>query len=134
MRNVIYGLVCVLVINFIGMYYDFYNFYWFDIVLHLSGGFFVAMLFSKYLEHHLLPDHKITNMLIIIGSAVFIGVIWEFAEYSANNIIRPPLQAAYDYYRVPDFQGDLDDTMKDLLMDTLGALTMAGLFLRLKRK
>ena len=101
MFNAKFAIISLIYIFAINMYpgitYDFYLYYpFFGMALHFFGGFFVAMLFSKYLKHHLSPDHKITNMLIIIGSAVFIGVIWEFAEYSMIKLIDNPKRIIVD--------------------------------------
>lgn len=85
----------------------------------------MALLFSQYLKQHFLPNSKTTNTLILVGSTVLIGVVWEFAEYLANHTIREPLQAAYGP-KAPDFMGNLDDTISDLLIDMLGSITMAA--------
>ena|SRR3989344_6479550 len=123
MKRAIYFLILIFTINAVGMYCQWYLTYpWFDHVLHFSGGFFIAWLFSVYLKNHLLADTKIKNALIIVGVTVFIGVLWEFAEYSANLLASP---AIYKYYGVKTyFIGDLADTVNDLLMDTLGACTL----------
>ena len=135
MRFAIKSLTTILIINFIGMYFNFYGrFFWFDSILHLLGGFFVAWLFSDYLRNHLLPKSRTANILIVVSATILIGVTWELAEYDANHIIRPRLQAVYGYNKVPDFQGDLDDTMKDILMDIFGGLIMAGFFVKVKNR
>src|SRR3989344_2843824 len=90
MKRAIFFLTLVLLINFIaGMYYDFYEYWWFDVILHFLGGFFVAMLMVHYLK---ITELRITNYeltaikgyLIIVGAVSFIGVVWEFAEYLAS--------------------------------------------------
>ena len=122
MKKTFLILVTIFIINAIGLYNDWYHFFWFDMTLHFLGGFFMAMFLSAYLKDNLFDGWKLKNFLIILGAVSFIGIVWEFSEYLANLIISPIL---YDHYGVRTyFMGDLDDTMNDLLMDILGA----GLF------
>jgi len=128
MRQTIWVLVAIFSVNLVGLYLEWYNFFWFDMVLHFSGGLFVAMLFANYLKAHALPNAKLANILIVVGAATMIGVVWEFAEYFAHITFAEKASAAFGM-RV-DFMGDLDDTITDLLMDMLGALLAAKLSLR----
>lgn len=123
MKRVIFFLILILVINLVGMYYQWYLTYsWFSQILHFSSGFFIAALFSIYLRDYLIDGSKIKNALIILGAVSFIGVTWEFAEYIANQTLIDPI---YRYFQIHVyFMGDLNDTINDLLMDILGA----GLF------
>ena len=133
MKKALYFLITIFSINLVGLYYQLYLHYsWFDQVLHFSGGLFVAMFFSAYLKEHLFNNTKIKNALIVVGVTVFIGVLWEFAEYIANLVASPII---YDYSGVRTyFMGDLADTINDLLMDTLGACTLFVLHLFGSRK
>ena len=133
MKKVIFLLIAMLVINMVGMYYQWYlNYSWFDLFLHFSCGFLVAILFSIYLKDHLINGSKIKNVLIILGATSFIGVTWEFAEYIANQTLIEPV---YKYFQIRAyFMGDLNDTLNDLLMDILGATLFAGSFLFWHRK
>ena len=132
MRNIILIMTAIFVINLVGIYFKWYDFFWFDMVLHFSGGLFVALLFSKYLERHLFSQTKLANMLIIIGATMMIGVVWEFGEYFMNQTFSAKASAAFGMKL--DFIGNLDDTMSDLLMDMLGAILTAAAFLKLKPK
>ena len=115
-------LVVIFIINAVGLYNGWYHFFWFDMVLHFLGGFFMAMFLSQYLKDRLFDGWKLKNFLIILGVVSFMGVVWEFSEYLANLAISPII---YNHYGIRTyFMGDLDDTMNDLLMDILGA----GLF------
>lgn len=142
MKRAFFFLVIIFAVNLPGLYYQWYlDFWWFDVVLHFLGGFFIAMFFAAYLKDHLLNNSKpgalnklsarpstddisalVKNALILVGAAMFIGVIWEFAEYIANQTLTEPF---YRYFGVKAyFMGDLSDTVNDLTMDMLGA----GLF------
>lgn len=128
MKKAIIFLAIIFFGNFAGMYFGFYLTWWFDTLLHSLGGFFVAMLFADYLKNHLLPDKKIKNSLIIVGATAFIGVIWEFAEYTAAQTLIEPLYNNFGFRAY--FIGDLDDTIKDLLMDIVGAFFWLVIFKR----
>ena len=70
-------------------------------------------------------------MLIIVSATVFIGVVWEFLEFLAEVILTTYLQNILNVSY--GFMGNLEDTIVDLLMDILGAITLAGLFLKKNR-
>ena len=89
------------------------------------------MIFSRYLKKYLLPNSWLTNMLIIVSATVFIGVVWEFLEFLAEVILTTYLQNILNVSY--GFMGNLEDTIVDLLMDILGAITLAGLFLKKNR-
>ena len=133
MKKAVFSLILTLLVNFAGMYFGFYDFWWFDVILHFLGGFFVAMLMVHYLK---ITELRITNYeltaikgyLIIVGAVSFIGVVWEFAEYLASLTL---IESFYNNFGVKtSFIGDLDDTINDLLMDIVGALAWLTVFRR----
>ena len=94
---------------------------------HFLGGFFMAMLMAHYLGSIFelrITDYELTTLkryLIIVGAVSFIGVVWEFAEYLAGQTLIEPI---YEHFKIRAyFIGDLDDTINDLLMDIIGALS-----------
>jgi len=109
------------------MYYSFYDFRWFDTTLHLLSGFFVAMLFGAYFTNTKFSSER-ERWLAIIGAVTFIGVVWEFAEYAAAQALIEPLYNNFGFKAY--FIGDLDDTIKDLLMDVIGAFAWLTIFRR----
>lgn len=123
MKKAFWALVFLFLIDIPSIYYGWYlNWDWVDIVLHFAGGFFVAMFMADYLKDRLIPGQGIKNALVVVGATIFIGVVWEFAEYLANQTLMEP---AKKYLGVNAyFMGDIQDTIMDLLMDILGALTL----------
>ena len=118
-------LVIIFLVSTVGMYFDLFHFWWFGIFLHFTGGFFMAMLMSHYLVDIKTPS-KLKNYLVVVGAVVFIGVVWEFAEYIASQTLIYPI---YNKFGIRTyFIGDLGDTMNDLLMDILGALSWLVVF------
>lgn len=137
MQQSIIFLIIIFFSNLIGMYFRMYSIWWFDVLHHLLGGFFMAMLITHYLK---IKELRISNYelgslkkcLIIIGAVSFIGIMWEFAEYLANQILIEPI---YNKFGIRTyFVGDLDDTMNDLLMDILGAFSFSVFWLKIKIK
>lgn len=128
MKKAFFFLVLIFLINLPGLYYQWYlNYWWFDVILHFLGGFFIAMFLTAYLKEHIPGQAGLKSALIIIGATMFIGVMWEFAEYIANQTLIEPF---YRYFGVRAyFMGDLSDTVNDLTMDILGAGLFAWLHL-----
>ncbi len=127
MKKAIIFLTIIFLINFVGMYYGFYNYWWFDTSLHFLGGFFVAILFDAYFADTKFPSKRF-RWLAIVGATTFIGVMWEFAEYTAAQTLIEPL---YNNFGIRAyFIGDLDDTIKDLYMDVVGAFA----YISIRRK
>lgn len=136
MQKVIIFLVIIFFSNLVGMYLGMYSYWWFDMTHHFLGGFFVAMLMTYYLADILEPRisgyelRPLKKYLLIAGAVSLVGVIWEFYEYVASQILIKPI---YDNLGIRIyFMGDLDDTINDLLMDVLGAI--AFIFVRRKRR
>lgn len=127
MKKVIFSLIMLFFLNFFSLYYQWYIKYsLFDQICHLLGGFLVAILFSIYLKEHLANSKNLGNVLIIVGAVTFIGVIWEFGEYIANQTLVNPI---YSMFHIKTyFMGDLDDTLNDLLMDIIGAFVFSILY------
>ena len=126
MKKAFTALVIIFIINVLSLYYGWdLKWAWFDVVMHFSGGLFVAMLMAVYLKEYLRNGEIIKNVLIVVGATVFIGVVWEFAEYLGNQTLT---ESAYHWFGIRTyFMGDLDDTIIDLMMDTLGALAFISL-------
>ena len=85
----------------------------------------MAMFMASYLKDRLAIKMDIKNILIVVGATLFVGVIWEFAEFIANQVLIGPLYKQFGIRAY--FMGDLQDTINDLLMDMLGALTFMSL-------
>ncbi len=126
MKKAFIALVAVFLINIPSLYYGWYiKWDWIDVVLHFSGGFLMAIFLAGYLKDRLVLGINIKNVLIVVGATVFVGVVWEFSEYIANQTLIDPF---YRWFGIRAyFMGDLQDTISDLLMDILGALTFMSL-------
>ena len=71
---------------------------------HFLGGFFMAMLIYSFYHSEFSKLSQPTRFLVVVMMTLAVGAFWEMAEYMLHSI------------------GDLDDTIQDLVMDTIGAL------------
>jgi len=131
MRTAILFLILIFSLNVFLMTVDInYIFGSFNVdpILHLFGAFFIAMFFADYLKHMQIGNPgspRLKRILILISVVVFIGVLWEFSEYLATNFFGNYL---YSKYKIICCMGNLDDTISDLMMDTIGAVTFVLAF------
>jgi len=108
---------------FLGEQGQFYNrFWWWDKILHSFSGLIlgnVGFLVVRYLNSSSKMDIKLSPIFVAVFSFVFavaMGAIWEIYEYFMDNCFGFFMQ-----------RGSLDDTMTDLILDTIGALVFAVL-------
>ena len=121
------SLVFIFLFNiYPGFFYDWFaRFDYFDNILHFLGGFFVAMLIFSYYNTEFQKNSQMFKLFALVGMAAGIGVIWEFSEFIANQVLVDPL---YKYFGIHGyFIGDLNDTISDLLNDILGAISYFSL-------
>lgn len=114
---------------FLGTANHFYvRFWWWDKMLHGFSGLIFAnlgFLIAMYLHPSRKMDSRLSRSLVALFSfcfAVASGAIWEIYEYSMDKTF------GFLYQGV-----GVDDTMTDIIFDTLGALIFA-LFLFFEKK
>lgn len=90
-----------------------------DTPMHFLGGFVMGMLGIAI--HHVEASRYHTrrssiwyHYTFVVGFAMLIGIAWEFHEYIFDQTVNV-------WYHLPMSQVSLADTMKDFLMDWLGA-------------
>ncbi|HDH31450.1 MAG TPA: hypothetical protein ENH26_01605 [Candidatus Wolfebacteria bacterium] len=126
----IFFLHTVAIINF-----WYWTFWWFDIVMHFLGGFWVASLFfnlnSKlnFLPNNLTINNSIIKNLTIIvlslGFVALIAVLWEFFEFFYDVFISVK---GYPWVA----QQGMSDTMTDLFLGFLGGFVATIIILKKK--
>lgn len=67
------------------------------------------------------------TLMLILGAAALVGVLWEFFEFLVDKFITKK-----NYIDL--LQPGVIDTMKDLFMDILGGLAVGLLFLYERKK
>lgn len=103
----------------------------FDTALHFLGGFFVAMLVFSFYQNEFKKSPLFFQAIALLGITVGIGVIWEFTEYLANQLLVEPLKNNFQVQTY--FIGSLDDTIEDLFMDLVGGIVFVVLHLIRRR-
>ena len=115
---------------------DFYvRFKWWDSFLHLTTGMAIALLSFSFIN---LLNNNDSNFKINIFFAAFfafsmtvmVGVIWEIIEFASDSWFETNMQRAYvstTNGRGAALVGQeaLKDTMKDLILDSIGAASIS---------
>ncbi|MBW4518691.1 MAG: hypothetical protein KME16_03025 [Scytolyngbya sp. HA4215-MV1] len=87
-----------------------------DELVHGFTMFTITLALSFLVYSSMLPifrQHTLLYLLTIASFGVAIGALWEITEWSAGKIL------------VTDVIGSVDDTVIDLMMDTLGSVLAA---------
>lgn len=98
----------------------FIRFWWWDKMLHGFSGLIFAnlgFLIAMYLDHSQKRNSEFSRILVALFSfcfAIASGAIWEIYEYSMDQSFGTLYQGV-----------GIDDTMRDIILDTLGALLFA---------
>ena len=113
---------------FLGSLHQFYfKFWWWDKMLHGFSGLIlgnIGLFIISYLNSNQNVNIYLSPVFVALFTfcfAVSIGAVWEIFEYSMDKFFGFFMQ-----------RGSLDDTMIDIVLDTLGALVFAllGFFKR----
>ena len=106
---------------YLGSAKDFYyHFWWWDMILHTGSGFLLGIVGFLVLfllnQSDRLPAGIRPAFLCFFGVtfAVSLGVLWEIFEYAVDWLF--PLS------NMQSIETGLDDTMHDLIVNTLGAI------------
>ena len=116
MAGVVFFIIATL---FLGEVFNFYNrFWWWDVFLH-SGSAVGFGLIGFLIVFGLIGGERNNNAawvvaILTFAFAVTIGTIWEIFEFAMDQIFGMNMQ-----------KSGLIDTMWDLIVDSLGALTAA---------
>lgn len=133
----IFAIILVYGVNWLGVILGLYSrFHWFDVPMHIMGGFGVGMLalaiynqgikdikfkgrFERHLAFWFVP-------LFVTGFVAIVAILWEIHEFVLDNWFAGAVQIVYRNYT----QASLADTMLDLLNGLLGALGSVVVFHR----
>lgn len=102
------------------LFYD--RFWWWDTMLHSSSGLILGNIgyaLVSYLNGSSTVKINLSPLFVALFSFCFalsIGALWEIYEFSMDSFFGFNMQRT-----------GLDDTMKDLILDTLGALLFSVL-------
>lgn len=123
----IMAIVFVFASLFLGEIRAFYErVWWWDIALHATSGLLLGIV--GFLLVYVLNESRRVDLYMRPGFVAFfaflfavsMGVIWEIFEFGMDQVFGMEMQKAL----IGDASG-LTDTMWDLIVDTLGALTIS---------
>ena len=115
----------------------------FDSILHTISGTMIAILsFSiiRLLNNSEKMDLKLNPLFVaifVVSFTVTVGVVWEIIEFAADALTGSNMQRYSDSVTREPFLGRdaLFDTMKDLILDAIGAMVVAIIsYIDLKKK
>ncbi len=111
-KNLSYLVVFIFLANFVAnKFHWYYSVWWFDMLMHTLGGFWLGLVFVWYFyKKHISVSLNTSTILQAVGWILLVGVAWElfelfFINYMAEN------------------RFDLADTFSDLFFDLLGGLS-----------
>lgn len=109
---------------FLGSARDYYyKFWWWDMVLHTTSGFLLGILgwITLFLLNKTdrIPSGMRPSFLCFfaVTFAVFLGVLWEIFEFAVDSL--------WPEVNMMSHETGVADTMQDLIVDTVGATTVA---------
>ena len=119
LKRALVAISLVLVLHGILLLTDGYAIDQIDTPMHFLGGFVMALLglaihHSVASKYHTKLSPTWYHYIFVVGFAMLIGVAWELHEFVFDQTINV-------WYNLPRAQISVADTMKDFLMDWLGA-------------
>lgn len=118
-KNLINSLTIVFGLNFLATFLNWYRLmWWFDMLMHFLGGFFIAWLVIYILMRFSKEKRIIYNSFLIkqvLLWSLVIGLGWEWFEWATDFIT-----GAGDMHML--------DSYSDIFFDMAGALTALLLF------
>jgi hypothetical protein len=117
------GSAVILGLHWNGMYHGGYLYFWYDSMMHFLGGAWIAaalheLLYGMYRFGNLSRAFA-PYMLAVVGGTFVVGIGWEVFEYVYGIATLHPEM----YW---------PDTVKDLALDTLGAIAVVLAYLKNK--
>lgn len=142
-------LMVITIFIFLSMYlgeihHFFYRFAWWDTMLHSSSavilayiGFLLIYTLNKDSRAHVRLS-PFFMALFSFSFALTMGALWEIFEYGVDQILGMNMQKARNLeliYDVFDTRLGVLDTMRDLIVDAVGAFVVSLVgYIHLKRK
>ena len=92
--------------------------WWFDIPMHIFGGFFLSFLVGSFFFQKLSVLRKREVTISVLLMVLLLGFGWEIFEYTVQYLIKGAQLA------------NIPDSVKDMLMDLIGGLCAVPFVLR----
>ena len=127
----VYFLIAIIVHFILGGTLHFYRDVWFfSFIVHLINSFLIATIIYGMLLRHCKNQSKFFMFISTVAFTALVGVLWEVCEYAIDGMMTGSnMQRFNNSVTNEPFIGRraLQDTMIDLMMDTLGGV-LAGLY------
>ena len=127
----VYFLLAIIVHFIGGGTLHYYRDVWFfSFIVHLINSFLIATIIYGMLLRHCKNQSKFFMFVSTVAFTALVGVLWEVCEYAIDGMMSGSnMQRFDDSVTGEPFIGRkaLQDTMIDLMMDTLGGV-LAGLY------
>lgn len=113
---------------FLGEVRGFYDLWWWDMVLHAVSGFLLAIvgllliLILTKAERFDAYGHQRLTLLLMVMFALGMGATWEIAEFTLDETLGLQMQMQ-EQTPLSDARAGLADTMWDMIMNGVGALS-----------
>ena len=126
----VYFLIAIIVHFIGGGTLNYYRDVWFfSFIVHLINSFLIATIIYGMLLRHCQNQSKFFMFLATVAFTALVGVLWEVCEYAIDGLSGKNMQRFNNSVTEEPFIGRkaLQDTMIDLMMDTLGGV-LAGFY------
>lgn len=127
----VYFLIAIIVHFILGGTLQYYRDVWFfSFIVHLINSFLIATIIYGMLLRHCKNQSKFFMFISTVAFTALVGVLWEVCEYAIDGMMTGSnMQRFNNSVTLEPFIGRraLQDTMIDLMMDTLGGV-LAGLY------
>ncbi|MBO5910222.1 MAG: hypothetical protein J6Q15_01795, partial [Clostridia bacterium] len=127
----VYFLLAIIVHFMLGGTLHYYRDVWcFSFIVHLINSFLIATIIYGMLLRHCQNQSKFFMFLATVAFTALVGVLWEVCEYAIDGMKSGSnMQRFNNSVTNEPFIGRqaIQDTMIDLMMDTLGGV-IAGIY------
>ncbi|HNW71511.1 MAG TPA: hypothetical protein PKZ36_02590 [Candidatus Paceibacterota bacterium] len=115
LNRIILFILFIFVLNFLAMkFYWYSSIWWFDMPMHLLGGFWIGITLIWFLS---LKNLSLKNVIIVILGVLLVGIGWEIFEISVDKIVTGNVF-------------NVLDTMSDICFDLSGGFLSMFYFLK----
>ena len=123
-RPIVLGIAVLLVGVFVSGALDWYDFFpHIDKVYHFFGGVALGWFFYIYFSFDESHISKFKKVFILVSSACFVAVLWEYAERLSSLYSLHHFPWLFHWFR----GGGLNDTLLDILTGMTGSFAFGML-------
>jgi hypothetical protein len=98
----------IFIANMLALKFYWYSLIWyFDVIMHTLGGFWVGMFFLYVFERNKKSFNNSSLFFKVLFATLAVGILWEFYEF-------------YIYQYISQIPFDYIDTSADIFFDLLG--------------